>query len=60
MSLFDTIKYPILDWDQAQEMFIQLPYDIQNKYRKWSANRGHLDGDLHLAELRKIISEHEE
>lgn len=60
MSLFDAIRYPVVDANQATELFTTLPDKIRAEYMHWASDHRNANVFGQLDALRRIILEHEE
>ncbi len=61
MTIFDSIKYPIVNWEQASEIYPTLPKGVKAAYQKWCTEKnGSKSTLIHMSMLRKFILEYEE
>lgn len=60
MTIFDSIKYPIVDFEDARNTFPLLPESIRKDFNKWYVESGvsRPSGYHQLAHLRKLIGEY--
>lgn len=61
MTVFDLIRFPFRDWEQAQIDFMLLPESIVTEYHYWvDEEADDIEKEARLAKLRQLVSDYEE